>query len=111
VREMEATECRVLRSEDGISTGPTYLTGMLRKLIYQPRIPTRGTEVPTGPDWFHEIKHDGYRLIVQPEGTRVRLLTRRGYDWSDRYPHITQAALLGCGTLIRHRWRSRGARS
>jgi bifunctional non-homologous end joining protein LigD len=54
----------------------TYLAGMLRK--YQPCIPTRGTQVPAGPDWFHEIKHDGYRLIVQREGKRVRLLTRRG---------------------------------
>jgi hypothetical protein len=33
--------------------------------LYQPCIPTRGNEVPAGPDWFHEIKHDGYRLIVQ----------------------------------------------
>ena len=28
-------------------------------------------------DWIHEIKHDGYRLIVQREGKRVRLLTRK----------------------------------
>jgi len=60
---------------------------------YQPCIPTRRAEVPAGPDWFHEIKHDGYRLIVQREGKRVRLLTRRGYDWSDRYPLIVEAAL------------------
>jgi bifunctional non-homologous end joining protein LigD len=66
---------------------------MLRKPEYQPCIPTRGAEVPAGPDWFHEIKHDGYRLIVQREGKRVRLLTRRGYDWSDRYPLIVEAAL------------------
>jgi bifunctional non-homologous end joining protein LigD len=46
-----------------------------------------------GPDWLHEIKHDGYRLIVQREGKRLRLLTRRGYDWSDRYPLIVQSAL------------------
>src|SRR5205823_6351694 len=43
--------------------------------------------------WLHEIKHDGYRLIVQHDGKRVRLLTRRGFDWSDRYPLITEAAL------------------
>jgi ATP-dependent DNA ligase len=30
---------------------------------------------------------------VQREGKRVRLLTRRGYDWSDRFPLIVQAAL------------------
>ena len=66
---------------------------MVRQYEYQPCIPTRGTKVPAGPDWLHEIKHDGYRLIVQREGKRVRLLTRRGYDWSDRYPLIVQAAL------------------
>src|SRR3954451_24126423 len=37
--------------------------------------------------------HTCYRLIVQREGKRVRLLTRRGYDWSNRYPLIVQAAL------------------
>src|SRR3982751_4514763 len=66
---------------------------MVRQYEYQPCIPTRGTKVPSGPDWLHEIKHDGYRLIVQREGKRVRLLTRRGYDWSDRYHLITKAAL------------------
>jgi bifunctional non-homologous end joining protein LigD len=52
----------------------------------------RGTKVAI-PDWFHEIKHDGDRLIVQREGRRVRLPTRNGYDWSDRYPLIVEAAL------------------
>jgi bifunctional non-homologous end joining protein LigD len=66
---------------------------MVRQYEYQPCIPTRGTHVPADPDWLHEIKHDGYRLIVQREGKRVRLLTRRGYDWSDRYPLVTEAAL------------------
>jgi ATP-dependent DNA ligase len=66
---------------------------MLRKLEYQPCIATRATKVPAGPDWLHEIKHDGYRLIVHREGKRVRLLTRRGYDWSGRYPLIIEAAL------------------
>src|SRR3954454_19257471 len=53
--------------------------------MYQPCIPTRGTEVPSGPDWLHEIKHDGYRLIVQREGKRVRMLTRNGHDWTNRF--------------------------
>ena len=61
--------------------------------LYEPCIPTRGTKVPDGPDWIHEIKHDGYRLIVQREGTRVRLFTRNGHDWTDRYPLIAEAAL------------------
>ena len=41
-----------------------------------------GRQVPTGSDWLHEIKYDGYRLIVHRDGDRVRLITRGGYDWS-----------------------------
>jgi len=52
---------------------------------FEPCIPTRGTTVPIGPDWIHEIKHDGYRMIVQREGKRVRLFTRNGHDWTERY--------------------------
>jgi ATP-dependent DNA ligase len=37
----------------------------MRKSAFQPCIPTRGTKVPDRPEWIHEIKHDGYRLIVQ----------------------------------------------
>jgi len=55
-------------------------------------IPTRASKPPAGPDWVHEIKHDGYRLIVRRDGEAVRLFTRRGHDWSDRYPAIAQTA-------------------
>jgi len=65
---------------------------MLRKLEYRPCIPTRGTKVPSGADWFHEIKHDGYRLIVQRKGKQVRLLTRHGIG-PVGIPLITEAAL------------------
>ena len=43
---------------------------------------------------MHEIKHDGYRLQVRREGDTVRLFTRRGYDWSGRYPSIAVTAML-----------------
>jgi ATP dependent DNA ligase domain len=57
-----------------------------------PCIPTLAAKPPSGPGWVHEIKHDGYRLIVRRDGKAVRLFTRRGYDWSDRYPAIAAAA-------------------
>ena len=41
-------------------------------------IPTRGAKVPHTPDWLHEIKYDGYRLSVERDGDRVRLITRGG---------------------------------
>jgi bifunctional non-homologous end joining protein LigD len=65
----------------------------MRREEFAPCLPTRGTAVPAGPDWIHEIKHDGYRLTVHREGKRVRLFTRNGHDWTDRYPLITEAAL------------------
>jgi ATP-dependent DNA ligase len=52
----------------------------------------RADKVPAGPQWIHEIKHDGFRLIVCRRAGRVRLFTRRGYDWTQRYPWIVAAA-------------------
>ena len=42
----------------------------------EPCIPTRAVKPPAGTDWVHEIKHDGYRLIVRRDGDTVRLFTR-----------------------------------
>jgi bifunctional non-homologous end joining protein LigD len=63
------------------------------KSPFDPCIPTRGSKVPDRHDWIHEIKHDGYRLIVQRDGKRLWLWTRNGHDWSDRFPLISEAAL------------------
>ena len=41
-------------------------------------IPTKGITVPSGPEYLHEIKYDGYRLRVERNGDRVRLITRGG---------------------------------
>jgi len=43
-------------------------------------LPTLGKAVPAGPEWFHEIKYDRFRL--ERDGDRVRLITRGGYDWT-----------------------------
>jgi bifunctional non-homologous end joining protein LigD len=59
-----------------------------------PCIPTRAYKVPSGAGWVHEIKHDGYRLQVRREGDSVRLFTRRGFDWTRRYPAIAVTATL-----------------
>jgi bifunctional non-homologous end joining protein LigD len=53
---------------------------------------TLAAKPPFGPGWVHEIKHDGYRLIVRRDGPSVRLFTRRGYYWTERYPAIASAA-------------------
>jgi len=70
------------------------------KSDFEPCLPTPAKQVPPGPDWIHEIKHDGYRLIVEREGKRVRLFTRNGHDWTDRYPLIVEAALRNRTSLF-----------
>jgi bifunctional non-homologous end joining protein LigD len=56
-----------------------------------PCLPTPAEHPPAGPGWIHEIKHDGFRLMVRRDVTRVRLFTRNGIDWSARFPLIVQA--------------------
>jgi bifunctional non-homologous end joining protein LigD len=56
-------------------------------------LPTRSKIVPDAPDRLHEVKYDGFRLLVHRDGDRVRLLTRNGHDWSGRYPWIVESAL------------------
>ncbi|HEU4617936.1 MAG TPA: DNA ligase D [Gammaproteobacteria bacterium] len=58
-----------------------------------PQLATRVEEAPRGDGWVHEIKFDGYRLIAWVEGRDVRLRSRNGKDWTERFPHL--AAALG----------------
>ena len=60
-----------------ISRFAAYVDGM-RKSAFEPCIPTKGTKVPDRPEWLHEVNYDGYRLIIQREGKRVRLFTQTG---------------------------------
>jgi bifunctional non-homologous end joining protein LigD len=56
-----------------------------------PCLPTPARAVPTGPQWAHEIKHDGFRFIVRRDGDRVRVFSRHGMDWTDKVPAIVEA--------------------
>jgi bifunctional non-homologous end joining protein LigD len=68
---------------------------------YQPCLPIVAATVPVGPEWLHELKHDGFRLIITRDGDRVRLFTRRGYEWSHRFPRIIdQARRLKPGMFV-----------
>jgi bifunctional non-homologous end joining protein LigD len=58
----------------------------------EPCLPSITREPPSGPDWLHEIKYDGYRMMIRQDGRGVRLLTRRGHDWTERFPGIVSAA-------------------
>jgi bifunctional non-homologous end joining protein LigD len=55
-----------------------------------PQLATLGTEMPKGKNWVHEIKFDGYRLIARIENGEVRLLTRTGKDWTEKFAPIAK---------------------
>ena len=57
-----------------------------------PCLPSPAEHPPSGPGWIHEIKHDGFRMMVRRDAAGVRLLTRNGHDWAGRYPLIAEAA-------------------
>jgi bifunctional non-homologous end joining protein LigD len=59
----------------------------------EPCLPTLARAVPTGPQWAHEIKHDGFRFIVRRDGDKVRVFSRTGRDWSDKVPAIIDEML------------------
>ena len=50
-----------------------------------PQLATLATHPPDGKDWIHEIKYDGYRTALRIEGKRIKLLTRNGLDWTEKY--------------------------
>ncbi|PIW55169.1 MAG: DNA ligase D [Sphingomonadales bacterium CG12_big_fil_rev_8_21_14_0_65_65_10] len=57
----------------------------------QPQLATLVDEVPAGNGWMHEIKFDGYRALVAARGDEVRVFTRSGKDWTDKFGPLVEA--------------------
>ena len=89
---VEALELREL-GFDGVTPAATGRPGyhpspMLKLYIYGylNRVQSsRRLEREAGRSWLHEIKYDGYRLRVERDGDRVRLITRGGYNWRQSF--------------------------
>jgi len=65
-----------------LASPPAWIKPQLAKLV---------ETVPDGPDWLHEIKFDGYRMHARLDRGRVQILTRRGNDWTEKYPTIAKS--------------------
>jgi bifunctional non-homologous end joining protein LigD len=61
---------------------PTFLRPSLATLTDVP---------PSGPQWVHEIKYDGYRIQARIDGTNIKLRTRNDLDWTERFKSIVTA--------------------
>jgi bifunctional non-homologous end joining protein LigD len=66
----------------------------------EPQLATSADKPPPGPDWVHEIKFDGYRMQLRTEAGKASLKTRKGLDWSDRFPEIAVAGAKLADGLI-----------
>jgi bifunctional non-homologous end joining protein LigD len=68
----------------------------------EPCLPSPAKVPPSGPDWIHEIKHDGFRIMARRDAAGVRLITRNGNDFTKRFPLAAAAvaALPGRSCLI-----------
>src|SRR5947207_4556688 len=63
---------------------------------YVPQLATLVATPPSGDEWLHEIKYDGYRIGALVRKGRVSLYTRNGNDWTAAFPEIADAvAKLG----------------
>ena len=68
----------------GFQLGAAYLAAMLSRSpsgLIEPCLPSPGDRPPDGPNWVHEIKHDGYRLMARRDPIGILLITRGGHDW------------------------------
>jgi bifunctional non-homologous end joining protein LigD len=57
-----------------------------RASFIEPCLPSAADKPPSGSNGVHEIKHDGFRLMARRDPVGIRLITRRGNDWTQRYP-------------------------
>ncbi len=65
--------------------------------LIPPQLATRVAAVPTGADWLHESKLDGYRMQCHVSDGHCVLLTRNGLDWTDRFESIRKDAISVAG--------------
>ena len=68
--------------QDATSSFPRWIPPQICQLV---------DKAPSGPQWLHEIKLDGFRMAARIDKGRVQLLTRTGLDWSEKYPSVTAA--------------------
>ena len=93
-----AAAAAVWRSEAAKSESAGQVTAIPD--FIEPQLAMSVEKPPAGPGWAHEIKFDGYRMQLRSVGGAATLLTRKGLDWSGKFPEIVAAgAGLGDGII------------
>ncbi len=69
--------------------------------VIEPQLATLASEAPGGDDWLHEMKFDGYRILAYRNEGAVTLKSRRGHDWTAKFPGVAAAiAKLPASVLV-----------
>jgi bifunctional non-homologous end joining protein LigD len=67
----------------------------------EPALASSIEKVPAGTRWIHEIKFDGYRVQTHIQNAEVRIYTRRGNDWTNRFKKVAADAWhISAGSAI-----------
>jgi bifunctional non-homologous end joining protein LigD len=73
---------------------PSRLKGAKKGILpvfVEPSLALAADKPPSGARWVHEIKHNGYRTQARIDGGKVKLLTRKGLDWTARFRPVESA--------------------
>jgi bifunctional non-homologous end joining protein LigD len=89
---------QIAGDRDDVWSGAAKKTGHIAGVIksawpgrLSPQLAVLAESPPTGNEWLHEIKFDGYRILARIKGGKVQLITRNGKDWTVKFPRVAAA--------------------
>jgi len=99
VGEVKVEKAKVKKAARKKAVDPSKLPGARKAPLpasVHAQLATAVTDPPRGDEWLHEMKFDGYRILTRLDKGRVRLVSRNGKDWTERFPTLTDA-IIGLG--------------
>jgi bifunctional non-homologous end joining protein LigD len=96
VRADHAARAGVVKARKAAIPDVGKVRGAKKRLLpvfLEPSLASVCARPPSGPKWVHEIKHDGYRIQARIDAGKIKLLTRTGLDWTERFKSIANALL------------------
>jgi bifunctional non-homologous end joining protein LigD len=94
LRKDHADRAGVIKARKGAIADVSQIHGARKAILpafLEPSLPQITERAPSGPKWVHEIKYDGYRMQARIDGRKLKLLTRKGFDWTARFSSIVAA--------------------
>jgi len=94
IRVDHAARDKVARSRSKKVRRPAKIDGAKKAILpafVEPALAKLVESAPTGSEWLHEIKFDGYRMQARIGGGKIQLLTRKGLDWTAKFKPVANA--------------------